>query len=122
MDSFSRRIVGWNVLEEMGERLVPGTLREAIRGRQPGTGLIHNGDRGGQSAGGQFRGVLRRAGMRQSMSRAENCYDNAFLESCFGTIKTELEMAEYDNGFVARRELSEVFVYRGLAGRRSPVG
>jgi transposase InsO family protein len=35
--------------------------------------------------------------MRQSMSRAANCYDNAFMESCFGTIKTELEMTEYQD-------------------------
>ena len=47
MDLFSRRIVGWSFLEEMGERLVLGTLREAIRDRQPGPGLIHHSDRGG---------------------------------------------------------------------------
>ena len=102
MDLFSRRIVGWCFLEEMAERLVLGTLREAIRDRQPGPGLIHHSDRGGQYAGGQFRGVLRRAGRRQSMSRAQNCYDNAFSELCFGTIKTELEMADYENRFHAR--------------------
>ena len=47
MDLFSRRIVGWSFLEEMGERLVLGTLTEAIRDRQPGPGLIHHSDRGG---------------------------------------------------------------------------
>ncbi len=40
--------------------------------------------------------------MRQSMSRAANCYDNAFMESCFGTIKTELEMTEYEDSRQAR--------------------
>ena len=60
MDLFSRRIVGWTFLEEMGERLGLGTLTEAIRSRQPPPGLIHHSDRGGQYAGGQFRGVLRR--------------------------------------------------------------
>mgnify|MGYP000633888553 CR=1 FL=1 len=45
------------------------------------------------------------------MSRAKNCYDNAFSESCFGTIKTELEMADYENSFHARRELFEYICY-----------
>ncbi len=44
--------------------------------------------------------------MRQSMSRAGNCYYNAFMESCFGTIKTELEMTEYDNVLQARVDIS----------------
>jgi transposase InsO family protein len=43
--------------------------------------------------------------MRQSMSRAGNCYENAFMESCFGTIKTELEMTEYPNRQTTRRKL-----------------
>ena len=46
--------------------------------------------------------MLRRATIRQSMSRADNCYDNAFIESCFGTIKTELEMTEYEKCAFAR--------------------
>jgi transposase InsO family protein len=43
--------------------------------------------------------------MRQSMSRADECTDNAFMESCFGTIKTELEMTEYDHPAHARAEV-----------------
>lgn len=122
LDLFSRRIVGWEFLEEMSERLVLPVLRSAIRSRQPRPGLIHHSDRGGQYAGGQYRGVLRRAGMRQSMSRAENCYDNAFMESCFGTIKTELEMAEYENSFHARRELGEYFAYYDQERKHSSLG
>ena len=45
--------------------------------------------RGGQYAGVDYRKMLARAGMPQSMSRADNCYDNAFMESCFGTVKTD---------------------------------
>jgi transposase InsO family protein len=80
MDLYSRRIVGWELDEHMTEALVLAALREAIRWRQPGPGLIHHSDRGGQYAGGEYRQVLRRARMEQSMSRADNCYDNAFLE------------------------------------------
>ena len=45
------------------------------------------------------------------MSRAADCYDNAFMESCFGTIKTELEMTEYKNMQDAEKELAEYFAY-----------
>ena len=45
------------------------------------------------------------------MSRAGNCYDNAFMESCFGTIKTELEMTDYENIESARREIATYIAY-----------
>ena len=45
------------------------------------------------------------------MNRADNCYDNAFMESCFGTIKTELEMTEYDHQQTAHREIEEYLTY-----------
>jgi transposase InsO family protein len=89
------------------ETLVLAALRQAIRQRQPKPGLIHHSDRGGQYAGGDYRQVLRRAGMEQSMSRPDNCYDNAFMESCFGTIKTELEMESYADLSSARTEIHQ---------------
>ena len=55
--------------------------------------------------------MLRRAGMRQSMSDAGNCYDNAFMESCFGTLKTELELSEFEDSLEAVRELSSDISY-----------
>ncbi len=75
----------------MDDELARGVLQQAIARRQPRAGLIHHTDRGGQYASTCYRSMLRRAGFRQSMSRADDCYDNAFMESCFGTIKTELE-------------------------------
>ena len=45
------------------------------------------------------------------MSRAANCYDNAFMESCFGTIKTELEMTEYENYSQARGDIASYLAY-----------
>ena len=53
------------------------------------------------------------------MSRAGNCYDNAFMESCFGTIKTELEMTEYENIEAARQELAEYIRYYNFERRHS---
>ena len=55
----------------------------------------------------EYRDILRRAQMKQSMSRAGDCYDNAFMESCFGTIKTELEMTGYDSLEQALHEIRD---------------
>src|SRR5262249_12991705 len=89
---------------------------------QPGPGLIHHTDRGGQYAGDEYRGVLGRARMRQSMSRADNVYDNAFMESCFGTIKTELEMEVYANLQTAYAEIRDYLCYYDTKRRHSSLG
>ena len=122
MDLFSRRIVGGELAEHMAEPLVLAALREAIAARQPGPGLIHHTDRGGQYAGGEYRQVLGRARMRQSMSRADNVYDNAFMESCFGTIKTELEMEVYANLPAAYEEIRDYLCYYDTKRRHSSLG
>ena len=119
MDLYSRRIVGWELLGHMKEPLVLAALRSAIALRGPGADLIHHTDRGGQYAGKQYRRVLERAGMRQSMSRAGNCYDNAFMESCLGTIKTELEMECYENEPAARTEIGQYIRYYNTRRRHS---
>jgi transposase InsO family protein len=122
MDLWSRRIVGWEYGSAMDEELVLAALRRAIRERQPAAGLIHHTDRGGQYAAKRYRAVLRRAGMRQSMSAAENCYDNAFMESCFGTMKTELELVEYADDPEAVRELSAYIRYYNVERLHSSLG
>jgi putative transposase len=119
MDLYSRRIVGWELDGQMTEALVLAALREAIAARQPTPGLIHHTDRGGQYAGGEYREVLGRARMKQSMSRADNCYDNAFMESCFGTIKTELEMEVYADLRAAYEEIHEYLSYYDAKRRHS---
>ena len=122
LDLCSRRIIGWSLAEQMDESLVRNALEHAIRDRQPQAGLIHHSDRGGQYAAVAYRAVLRRAGMRQSMSRAANVYDNAFMESCFGTIKTELEMTEYSNSRAARAEIASYLTYYNADRRHSSLG
>ncbi|MCA9199798.1 MAG: integrase core domain-containing protein, partial [Planctomycetales bacterium] len=83
---------------------------------------IHHTDRGGQYAGTRYRGVLQRAKMQQSMSRAGDCYDNAFMESCFGTFKTELEMTEYENYRAALREIRNYIHYYNFERKHSSLG
>ena len=119
MDLFSRRIVGWHLKDDMTESLVLAGLRSAIKERQPSEGLIHHTDRGGQYAGNDYRAVLRRAGIRQSMSRADNCYDNSFKESFFGTFKTELELTEYKDIQEALREAAAYIRYYNLERKHS---
>jgi transposase InsO family protein len=121
MDLFSRKIIGWSMELNMAEPLVIAALKQAIRARQPLKGLIHHTDRGGQYAGAKYRKILGRAEMLQSMSRAADCYDNAFMESCFGTIKTELEMTTYDSLQQAVKEIREFINYYNSIRRHSAI-
>ena len=121
MDLFSRRIAGWHLADDMTESLVLRTLRLAVKERQPQPGLIHHSDRGGQYAGNDYRPVLRRAAALQSMSRAGDCYDNAFMESCLGTIKTELEMTDYQSSRQARKEIARYIRYYDFERRHSAI-
>jgi transposase InsO family protein len=119
MDRYSRRIVGWDLADHLRETLVLAALRIAIRQRRPRPGLIHHTDRGGQYAGTEYRSMLARARMLQSMSRANDCYDNAFMESCFGSLKTELEMRAYASALIARKEIPDYIRYYNTRRRHS---
>ncbi len=119
MDRYSRRIVGWDIQDHMQELLVISTLRAAIVLRSPQPGLIHHTDRGGQYAGKEYRKMLHRGRMEQSMSRADDCYDNAFMESCFGTIKAELEMVPYRNQRIAKKEIGKYIRYYNTRRKHS---
>ncbi len=121
MDLFSRKIVGWSLDLTMEETLVITALKQAIQARQPLPNLIHHSDRGGQYASDKYRNILRRASMQQSMNRAGDCYDNAFMESCFGTIKTELEMSTYDSLEQALQEIREYINYYNTMRRHSAI-
>jgi putative transposase len=122
MDRYRRDRVGWRVAASMAEPLVRAALRQAIRARQPKPGLIHPTDRGGQYAGTRCRAVRGRAGMRQSRSRADNGYDNAFLESCFGTFQTEMEIAEEESAGAARSAVAEYIDYYRFDRKHSSLG
>lgn len=121
MDLYSKRIVGWRIDINMEESLVMKALRMSIKTRQPPQGLIHHTDRGGQYAGKKYRKILERAKMSQSMSRAGDCYDNAFMESCFGTLKTEMEMTCFESFEKAKREIEEYINYYNIERRHSSI-
>ena len=91
LDLFSRRIVGWEVDSSMDETLIIRSMKTVIRNREPAKDFIVHSDGGGQYASINFRALLDVHQFRQSMTRKDNHYDNAFAESLFSRIKAELE-------------------------------
>lgn len=89
MDLCSRKIVGWSMAEHLGAQLCLEALHMAIQTRKPEAGLLHHSDRGVQYASGQYQKQLDLFGIDCSMSRVGNCYDNAVMESFWGSLKTE---------------------------------
>jgi len=108
MDLFSRRIVGWHLDVHMQESLITTAFKKALYSRRPAKGLIVHSDRGGQYASNNFRKLIADYSLLQSMSRADNPYDNAFMESCFSRLKAELLQDEtFDTIEDARTEIFE---------------
>lgn len=90
IDLYSRQVVGWSMDGNMRAKLVNDALLMAIWQRKPDKGLLWHTDRGSQYASDSHRKLLKLYGIRQSMSRKGNCWDNAVSESFFHTLKTEL--------------------------------
>jgi putative transposase len=108
LDLYSRKVVGWSLAERMTAALVCKALDSAVRLRRPKPGLIFHSDRGSQYASHAFRRRLWRYGMRQSMSRKGDCWDNAVAESFFATLKKELiRNRAFDTRESARAEVFE---------------
>lgn len=92
LDLFSRKIVGWATADNMKTDLICEALNMAVTHRQPGRKLLHHSDRGSQYASDKYQLLLEEYDMVCSMSRKGNCWDNAVIESFFGTLKTELNV------------------------------
>ena len=90
MDLWSRLIVGWHLDDNMEEELVITAFRRASLGRGPAAGRIAYSDRGGQYASKELRKLLTNYNCWQSMSRADDPYDNAFAASYWSRLKAEL--------------------------------
>jgi len=108
-DLFSRMVVGWSMDESMASRLVVEALEMAIARRRPGAGLLAHSDRGSQYASDHYQRVLSAAGIVCSMSGVGQCWDNAPVESSFGSLKRELAP---DEVFATRdRARAAIFEY-----------
>jgi transposase InsO family protein len=90
LDLFSRRVVGWAMSPSLDAPLVIAALRMALIQRRPTKELLLHSDRGSQFASAAYRQVLAQHGLLPSMSRQGNCYDNAFIESFWSSLKYEL--------------------------------
>jgi putative transposase len=90
MDLYSRRIVGWAAADHLRAELTLKALQKALGERRPTKGLMHHSDRGVQYACGEYQSLLEQHGIKCSMSRGGDCYDNAVIESFFKTFKSEL--------------------------------
>ncbi len=109
LDLFSRRVVGHAAAATLATTLVSEALLLACGRRRPGSGLLHHSDRGSQYASGEYQSRLAEVGALCSMSRRGDCYDNAAVESFFGTLKTELV---HGRRYATRAEArSDIFEY-----------
>lgn len=89
LDAFSRRVIGWALEDSLEDKLTLAALDMALTRRQPRAGLVHHSDRGVQYASRDYSAKLRQHGIRISMSRRGNPYDNAKCESFMKTLKYE---------------------------------
>ena len=90
LDLFSRRVIGWAMHQILDAPLVIAALRMALTQRRPVKPLIVHSDRGAQFASAPYRQTLAQHGLLASMARKGNCYDNAFIESFWSSLKYEL--------------------------------
>jgi putative transposase len=89
VDLYLRMVVGWSMSGNCNEELVERALDQALARRRPDPGLLHHRDRGSQYTSRAYQVRLEQAGIFVSMSRKGNCWDNAAMESFFGTLKDE---------------------------------
>lgn len=124
MDLCSRKIVGWAMADHLRADLCTEALRMALARRRPRPGLLHHSDRGVQYACDAYQALLSHHGLTCSMSRRGDCYDNAPMESFFGSFKTELVHHEhYATRQAARQSIFEyVEVFYNRKRRHSSLG
>jgi putative transposase len=106
LDSYSRRVVGWDLSRSLEAAGCVRALRGALESRKPPPGFVHHSDQGVQYACGDYVSVLEAAGARISMASRGNAYENAQAESFFKTLKgEEVHLNEYRDEAHARERI-----------------
>ena len=109
LDLYSRRVIGWAMGHRLTVELAEQALTMALANRTPRAGLLHHADRGSQYAATRYQRLLGEHGITTSMSRTGHCWDNACVESFFGTLKRELV---YHRHYATREEATQdIFEY-----------
>lgn len=124
LDLFNREIVGWSIRPRMTVEIVTEALTMAWFRRRPKAGAIHHSDRGSQYASHDYQRKLADYGMRCSMSRKGNCWDNAPTESFFNSLKNErVHATRYRTHQDATSDLFEyIEVFYNRSRRHSSLG
>ena len=124
LDLYSRLVVGWAMGHRLTVELAEQALTMALANRNPLAGLLHHSDRGSQYAATSYQRVLTTHGITTSMSRRGNCWDNACVESFFGTLKRELVYhRHYATREDAKRDIFEyIEVFYNRKRRHSTLG
>lgn len=110
IDLATRMVVGWSMATHMRTELVESALLCALTSRTPASRLLHHSDRGSQYASASYRALLKQHGIECSMSRAGNCFDNAVIESFFGTFKQEWAHHHRWSGLTDARAATHDFI------------
>lgn len=109
-DVYTCEVVGYAMDSTMTQALTAKALSNAFASKRPSPGLIHHSDRGTQYCALDYRDLVAGYGMVASMSRKGNCYDNAPMESLWGTLKNELtHHCRYNSRSQARASIQEYF-------------
>ncbi len=123
LDLVSRRVIGWSMQTTMERTIVIDAVQAAIKSRRDTNGTLFHSDRGSQYASEDFRGVLRANGLKPSMSRKAECWDNAVVESFFGTMKTELGDPVWETRAIARAAIFDyIEIWYNRKRRHSTLG
>jgi putative transposase len=118
LDAYSRRVIGWALHRNLEDDLAIAALKMALKRRTRTEGLTHHSDRGVQYASNDYTGLLKENGIRISMSRRGNPYDNAACESFMKTLKyEEVYRQEYRDLAEARSNLGQ-FIEKIYNGKR----
>ena len=124
MDLCSRAIVGWSMHRRMTQQLVCDALTMALFRRHFPKGTIIHSDRGSQYCSKRYQQLIKNNGLRCSMGRRANCYDNAVMESFFHTLKVELVHRErYGTRRMAKSRIFEyIETYYNRQRKHSAIG
>ena len=123
-DLFTGEMVGHAMGSRITKNLVSQSLFKAVAAKRPRPGLIHHSDRGSQYCAHEYRRLVDQFKMRASMSRKGDCYDNAPMESFWGTLKNELvHHSRYKTREQAIREITEhIEVFYNRQRRQARLG